>query len=103
MGANTGNVDLNFDIEIELGVFVKPLMLAAIRGDVEVLRVLLQNPTVDINQKEASMGYNCFQLACIYNRGQAMGFLAEQGIDIYNKSSVSGKNALHLAIERKKN
>ena len=41
LAINEGIIDLSFDIEMERGVFVKPLLLAAIVGNTEVLELIL--------------------------------------------------------------
>ena len=93
-----GDVDLNFQIEVEEGTFYSPLMVASVIGFVPVLEILLTNPGIDLNYKDDETGCNSFWLASRYGNGAAMHFLASRGIDILNKHNETNKNALHIAI-----
>lgn len=66
LGANRGVVDINFEMEVERGLFLKPLLFAALLGDIEILKILVENPTLDINCTETATGFNAFQIACIH-------------------------------------
>ena len=42
-------IDLNFMIEIESKVFYPLIIIAAVRGYIEVLELLVKNPAIDLN------------------------------------------------------
>jgi len=63
------NTDVNFEIEIKKGVFYPLLLLAASIGNEEILDLLLENKTIDINRKEKSSTVNAFWVAAFYGRG----------------------------------
>lgn len=74
-----------------------PLMLAAAKNNVEAVRGLILNTTVDINCHDDHTGVNSFWIASYYGSGDAMKILAESGVDIYNTNE-EGLNALHIAV-----
>ena len=46
---------------------------------------MLENPTININDEEKESGCNAFWIASFYGRGNAMGLLANSGINILCK------------------
>ena len=76
---------------------VYPLMTAVAKGDIEIIKLLLKNNSLDINVTDTNSGVNAFWLACLYNQGSIMKELANSGIDIYN-SNHQDINALHLSV-----
>lgn len=46
------DTDVNFEIEIKKGVFYPVLLLAASIGDNDVIQLLLENKSIDINKTE---------------------------------------------------
>ena len=65
------------------------------------MRLILQNPTIDIHVIEKNTGVNSFWLAAFYGHGEIMNMLAEAGIDIMNRHNKTLNNALHAACDRK--
>jgi len=63
------NTDVNFEIEIKKKVFYPLLLLASSIGDAEVVSLLLENKTIDINKKEKTSLVNGFWVAAFYGRG----------------------------------
>ena len=59
-------------------------MTAVAKGDMEIVKLLLRNPLLNLNVLEPSTRTNAFWLACYYNRWNIMKILANAGIDIYN-------------------
>lgn len=76
---------------------VFPLMIAVAKGDVDMIKVMLMNQTLDINVIDLESGINSFWLACLYGQGEIMSLLADSGIDIF-VSNRNKLNVLHLAI-----
>jgi hypothetical protein len=73
-------------------------MLASAVGDIEILKKILLNPTLNINIEDPKTGVNSFWIACFYDRGACMNALANAGINVLSKQKDTGANALHLAI-----
>lgn len=99
--AADANSDINFMIEIASNVSYNPLILAAVLGHAECVKVLLSNPNCKINMKNPHNGCNAFWFACYYGRGECISLLAEAGIDILNVHRPSLANALHIAAKMK--
>ena len=97
----TEQTDINFKIEVEKGRFLAPLIICAALGLVDCLKILLQNPGLEIDTKEEQSGVNSFWIAAFYGRGEVMGMLAEAKIDILNQQKNSKMNALHISLLRK--
>ena len=72
-------------------------MFAVAKGDINMIKVLLLNKSLNINAIDHQSGVSSFWLACLYGYGEIMILLAEEGADIYvtNKSCI---NVMHLAI-----
>jgi len=66
------SVDINFAIEIKAGVVYYPIMIAAVLGNKNVMKLLLENPTLDINVHDAKTGVNSFWLAAYYGKGHCL-------------------------------
>lgn len=62
-----------------------------------MLKLLLQNKTVDVNSVDPFTGVNSFWLAALFGHGKMLEVLAEKGADIYicNREKI---NALHIAV-----
>lgn len=73
-------------------------MVAAAKGSLEMINLVLMNKTVDIEVKNES-GVNAFWIACNYGHGGVMRKLAELGINIFcfNEQRI---NSLHLAVTK---
>ena len=69
--------------------------MAAVRNDVQMMGLILQNNSVDINITD-SYGINAFWLAAMLSNGQIMRVLAQKGIDVLCTND-EGFNALHIA------
>ena len=59
-------------------------MTAVAKGDIEIVKLLLKNNSLDLNVIDENSGVNAFWLACLYGQGSIMKELANAGIDIYN-------------------
>jgi hypothetical protein len=81
LGCND-NTDVNFEIEIKKNLFYPLLLLAASIGDSEVIELLLENKTIDINRKEKTSMVNAFWVAAFYGRGNAMNQLASANANV---------------------
>jgi len=81
LGCND-NTDVNFEIEIKKNLFYPLLLLAASIGDSEVIELLLENKTIDINRKEKTSLVNAFWVAAFYGRGNAMNQLASANANV---------------------
>ena len=92
------SVDINFPIEIKAGVFYKPIMLAAVLGNKNVIKLLLENPLLQVNVQDKKSGVNAFWLAAYYGKGHCLQQLADAGADVYCKHKITKSNALHVAI-----
>ena len=83
-----------------------PLMVASAKGSEDFVRVMLSNPTIDVNRKE-SFGINSFWIAANYGNSKIMHLLIEKGIDILCETksdsvSSNGVNALHIAVKKRR-
>lgn len=96
----TEQIDLNFRIEIDRNTSYYPIQLASTKGSTEMVAAILSNPSLDINIQDPESGINSFWLAAYFGHGDIMQLLAEAGIDVLNKHSVTKSNALHVAVER---
>ena len=93
-------VDLNFSKQYNDGTgFECPVFVAAAKNDVQMMSLILQNATVDVNITD-SQGINAFWLAAMLNQGRVMRPLAEKGIDVLCAND-EGFNALHIACFNK--
>ena len=70
--------------------------MAAAKGNVEILELMLKNKALDIQIKEHKTGLNAFWIACFFGHGHFMKVLAENGIDVL-VANHQGINSLHLA------
>ena len=77
-----------------------PIQLAAVKGEARIMKVILQNPTIDIHVIDETTGVNSFWLAAFYGHGEILSMLAEAGIDIMNRHKKTLNNALHDACDR---
>lgn len=94
-----GSVDTDLNFKRKVGsTELYPIMSATAKGSEEMMRLILMNKTVEINQLNES-GVNAFWVACMYGHGGLMKILADKGINIFCKNS-NGVNALHLAVEK---
>ena len=97
LGAHT-NVDINFVVPIiqdpeksDTNKFTTienthPLMLAVANGQFDIIQLMLQNKTLNINCVDSDSGVNAFWIACLYEHGPVMSTFAEHGVDILNKN-----------------
>jgi len=67
-------------MNLEVGYY--PIQLAAVKGNIEIIQLVLKNNSVDINCCDEKTGVNSFWLAAFFGHGQVMTLLAEAGIDI---------------------
>jgi ankyrin repeat protein len=76
-------------------------MIAAVLGDKHVMKLLLQNPHLDVNVVDNTTGVNAFWLAAYYGKGNCLQLLAASGANVYCKHNVTHSNALHISIANK--
>jgi ankyrin repeat protein len=79
MLGGTTTANLNFPISKD-GFFL--LLIAAAKGNVEMLNLMLNNQTLDIN-KQDKYGVNAFWIAAFYGKIEFMKKLKENHADIY--------------------
>ena len=91
------DTDLNFKRKVG-STELYPIMSATAKGSEEMMRLILMNKTVEINQLNES-GVNAFWVACMYGHGGLMKILADKGINIFCKNNKQ-VNALHLAVDK---
>jgi ankyrin repeat protein len=74
-----------------------PIMTCVAKGKVQMLNLMLQHKTVDIDSRDTNSRVTSFWLACLYGHGKIMKILAENGAEVYitNQQKV---NVLHLAV-----
>jgi ankyrin repeat protein len=65
------------------------------------MKVILENPMIDIHVVDKNTGVNSFWLAAFYGHGEVMNLLANAGIDILNKHKKTKYNALHTVCDKK--
>ena len=88
-------MDLNFEITQD-GAF--PLLLVCAAGDLEILNLMLSNPTIKMNKTDKH-GVSAFFMAAFHGNLNVMKRLVEAGAEIHNKNS-TGSNVLHVAVKR---
>ena len=73
-------------------------MIAVTIGNIEIIKELLKNRSLNINVADPETGINSFWIACLYGHGSIMKMLAETpGCDIL-VTNKEGINVLHLAV-----
>lgn len=89
--------NLNF-FKLSGKTMLSPLICAAIKGDYQMMKLLLMNLTINVDLTN-EQGVTAFWIACMYGHGQVMQLLAEAGANVLvvNKRQV---NVLHLAVSR---
>jgi len=60
------HVSLDFDMEISRGVYYKPVIVAAVMGRTECLKLMLKNPDCDFDITDTKTGTNAFWLSAFY-------------------------------------
>ena len=65
------------------------------------MKLLLQNPSLNINIKDPKTDVNAFWLAAFYGKGHCLRLLAEAGAYVYCKHRHTLSNALHISIANK--
>lgn len=97
-------IDLNFKTKDSIGSkdVESPLLCAVIKGCPKMLKLVLGNKSVDINERYGpciigDKGVNVFWIACSIGNAKMMWHLAEAGIDVLC-TNYRGTNALHLAV-----
>lgn len=88
-------LDLNFKQIRENEFPIYPLFSAAAKGNLELMKMILLNKTIDLQVKDKS-GINAFWIACLFGHGFIMKELANHQIDVLITNH-RGINALHLA------
>jgi len=74
-------------------------MIAAAKGNIQMLNLMLANRTLDINKKD-KFGVNAFWIASFYGKLDFMGILRDHGADVY-ATNQNSSNALHIAVKKK--
>ncbi len=91
-GATTA--DLNFQISLD-GVFL--LMIAAAKGYIDLIDLMSQNSTLDVNKTDKN-GVNAFWIAAWFGRVETMRKLLSMHVDAH-ATNQNGSNALHIAVK----
>ena len=78
---------------------ISPLLYSIAKGDVELVKILLRNRTIQVNAKYSNFNVNAFWLSCFYGHADIMAILAHAGADVYITNR-SGVNVLHLATAK---
>lgn len=86
--------DLNFRITVD---GITPLMLASTSGDVDIVRLLLANPTIDVNQRD-SQGINAVYVSVYYGHLEILRSLQDCGGRL--EPTYKGTTALHVAAKK---
>ena len=94
-------LNLNFHIEIKKDKLYYPIVLAASKGNSNALKVLLENPGIDVESVDEKTGTNAFWIACFFGHQKCAHLLSEAGCNIFVVHKETRSNALHIAIERK--
>ena len=95
------NINLNFDIEVEKGMFYTPLMYCAANGRSKCMKILLTNKSLIINQNQQMSGVNAFWIAAYFGHSECLKLLSKSGIFLFSKQLKTNCNPLHAAILRK--
>lgn len=74
-------------------------MIAAAKGNVQMLNLMLANRTLDINKKDR-FGVNAFWIAAFYCKLEFMQVMKDHGAYLY-ATNQNGSNALHIAVKKK--
>ena len=90
--------NINFLIEIEPRSFFPALVVVASLGHIDVLEIMLKNPSLDLDMVDPKHGCNAFWYASFYGKTHVMRILAEAGIDVLCKDKLTHANALHVSI-----
>ena len=78
-----------------------PIHLAVSKGNLEMVRLMLNNPTCDPDVIDEETGVTAYWLACYYGHLNIMRELNIYGVDIYTTHKATGTNVLHLAVEKR--
>ena len=94
-------VNLNFQMNVSLGNKCYPIHLAVSKSNLEMVRVMLKNPTCDPDVVDKDTGVTAYWLAAYYGHLNIMRELNIYGVDIYTTHKATGTNVLHLAVEKR--
>jgi len=91
------NEELSVEALIQENFKVYPLMIAAAKGEDDMVKTMLRNKSLNINIQDDVSGITPIWLACLYKHGSIVRILANAGAEIHvtNKNNI---NLLHLAI-----
>ena len=85
---------MNFRITVD---GITPLMLACTNGSLDIVRLLLAHPTIDVNQKD-SQGINAVHVSVYYGHLEQLRQLEECGGRC--ETNFKGTNVLQVAVKR---
>jgi hypothetical protein len=60
------HLPLDFDIEVTRGTYYKPIMVAAVKGNIECLKLMLLNKGCSFDKVDKRTGVNAFWLSAFY-------------------------------------
>lgn len=90
---------LDFKIFLQKNQGYYPIHLAAMKEKPEIIRIFLQNPTIDINVTVEGSGINAFWIAASYGNNRVLNELIKiPEVEIYNCHAITKCNALHVAV-----
>lgn len=93
--------NLNFKMKLGGGNSCYPIMLAVTKGNLEMIKIMLKNPTCNPNVTDESSGVTPFWLSAYYGHLNVMKELNDFGVNKEICHSITGTNVLHLAIEKR--
>ena len=87
-------IDVNFNITVDA---INPLMLACTMGNMEIVKILLANPTIDVNRSD-NTGINALYVSVYYGHLAIYQLLESQGAVFHQ--STKGTTLLHIAAKK---
>ncbi len=78
-------MDLNFLetlSEIEIDTKITPLICASYLGRYDIVKMILENPNIDIDQESSEIGHTPLTAACITGNYEIIKMLIDHGAEI---------------------
>ena len=94
------HLELDFDIEVEKAKFYKPIVIAAVMGKTECLKIMIKNKNCVFDNIDHKTGVNAFWMSAFYGQSGSLSILANAGANVFVTHNVTKANALHVAIQR---
>lgn len=85
------NMDLNYIEEfkhIPLDNRISPLILACYLGRLEIVKLLLLNPQINIDKGSDDLGFTPLSAACMSGFFELAEYLIRKGVDVNKKNSL---------------